>query len=159
MLGPDVSAVLTYGVGGGMKGELCQESNFPPPPQIVKTGIKVASSDRNVRCCDLVRLKTAELVNADRVCERASAIQSKTSRPVQFELTEDTRKSALNWMFMPEMIGCDFMLPSRFHEGPHISTRQFEPLVRDLVTAIGLEPSGHGTHSMRRTMAAEIYQH
>jgi hypothetical protein len=26
------------------------------------------------------------------------------------------------------------------------------------VTAIGLEPSGYGTHSMRRTKAAEIYR-
>ena len=26
------------------------------------------------------------------------------------------------------------------------------------MTAIGLEPSGYGTHSMRRTKAAEIYR-
>jgi site-specific recombinase XerC len=31
-------------------------------------------------------------------------------------------------------------------------------LVRDWVTAIGLEPSGYGTHSMRRMKAAEIYR-
>ena len=38
------------------------------------------------------------------------------------------------------------------------STRQYGRLVRDWVTAIGLEPSGYGTHSMRRTKAAEIYR-
>jgi integrase len=56
------------------------------------------------------------------------------------------------------MIGCRFMFPSRFHDRPHISTRQYGRLVRDWVTAIGLEPSGYGTHSMRRTKAAEIYR-
>lgn len=30
--------------------------------------------------------------------------------------------------------------------------------MRDWVTAIGLEPSGYGTHSLRRTKAAEIYR-
>jgi site-specific recombinase XerD len=48
--------------------------------------------------------------------------------------------------------------PSRFHERQHVSTRQFARLVRDWVTAIGLEPSGYGTHSLRRTKAAQIYR-
>ncbi|AKS46701.1 site-specific tyrosine recombinase XerC [Octadecabacter temperatus] len=50
------------------------------------------------------------------------------------------------------------MFPRRFHEHPHISTRQYARLVRDWVAAIGLEPSGYGTHSIRRTKAAEIYR-
>jgi len=50
------------------------------------------------------------------------------------------------------------MFPSRFHDYPHISTRQYGRLVRDWVAAIGLEPSGYGTHLMRRTKAAEIYR-
>lgn len=31
-------------------------------------------------------------------------------------------------------------------------------MVRDWVVSIGLEPSGCGTHSMRRTKVAEIYR-
>lgn len=54
------------------------------------------------------------------------------------------------------MIGCPFVFPSRFHDRPRISTRQYGRLVPDWVTAIGLEPSGYGTHSLRRTKAAEI---
>lgn len=53
---------------------------------------------------------------------------------------------------------CRFMFPSRLHDRPHISTRQYGRLVRDWVTAIGLEPRGYGTHSLRRTKAAEIYR-
>ena len=114
--------------------------------------------DSKLRGCDLVNLLVSDLVNADQVRERVSVIQSKTKKPVQFELTENTRNSVADWVKSPEMIGCAFMFPSRFHNRPHISTRQYGRLVRDWVTAIGLEPSGYGTHLMRRTKAAEIYR-
>lgn len=94
----------------------------------------------------------------DPAIEKLPNIQSKTKRPVQFELTENTRESVLAWAKSPEMFACRFMFPSRFHDRPHISTRQYGRLVRDWVTAIGLEPSGYGTHSLRRTKAAEIYR-
>jgi integrase len=56
------------------------------------------------------------------------------------------------------MMRTEFMFPSRFHDRPHFSTRQYGRLVRDWVTAIGLEPSGYGRHSLRRTKASEIYR-
>ena len=114
--------------------------------------------DSKLRGCDLVKLSVTDLVREDRIRERVSVIQSKTKRPVQFELTKNTRETVSSWLKSPNMIGCCFMFPSRFHGRPHISTRQYGRLVRDWVTAIGLEPSGYGTHSMRRTKAAEIYR-
>lgn len=114
--------------------------------------------DSKLRGCDLVKLKVADLIVSDSVRERVSVIQSKTQRPVQFEVTENTRASISSWVARPEMIGCAFLFPSRFHDRPHISTRQYARLVRDWVTAIGLEPSGYGTHSLRRTKAAQIYR-
>ena len=50
------------------------------------------------------------------------------------------------------------MFPSRFHDRPHISKRQYRRLVRVWVVLIGLEPSGYGTHSIRRTKVARIYR-
>lgn len=47
--------------------------------------------DSKLRGCDLVRLKVADLVVGGCVRERVSVIQSKTQRPVQFEVTENTR--------------------------------------------------------------------
>ncbi|UWR07125.1 tyrosine-type recombinase/integrase [Ruegeria sp. B32] len=114
--------------------------------------------DSKMRGCDLVRLKVIDLVSGERVRERATIVQSKTGQPVQFELTENTRDSVTAWVNAPEMIRCAFMFPSRFHNRPHISTRQYGRLLRDWVTAIGLEPSGYGTHSLRRTKASEIYR-
>lgn len=51
-----------------------------------------------------------------------------------------------------------FLWPSRFHDSPHLSTRQYARILRDWVTSIGLEPSAYGTHSMRRTKVAQIYK-
>lgn len=114
--------------------------------------------DSKLRGCDFVQLRVADLINSDQVRERVSVIQSKTSRPVQFELTENTRDSVMNWASTPEMINCSYMFPNRFHDRLHISTRQYGRLVKGWVIAIGLDPSGYGTHSMRRTKAAEIYR-
>jgi integrase len=114
--------------------------------------------DSKLRGCDLVTLKVTNLLSDGKVRERVSVVQSKTNKPVQFELAENTRETVTNWIRSPEMIGCQFMFPSRFHDRPHISTRQYGRLVRKWVVSIGLEPSGYGTHSMRRTKVAEIYR-
>lgn len=114
--------------------------------------------DSKLRGCDLVKLAVSSLVKRDRVRERVSVIQSKTKHPVQFELTENTRSTVWEWVKSPEMLVCQFVFPSRFHDRPHISTRQYGRLVRSWVAKIGLEPSGNGTDSLRRTKAAEIYR-
>jgi site-specific recombinase XerD len=55
------------------------------------------------------------------------------------------------------MLGVEFLWPSRLHGSPHLSTRQNARILRGWVTSIGLEPSAYGTHSMRRTKVAQIY--
>ncbi len=114
--------------------------------------------DSKLRGCDLVRLVVTDLVVVDRVRSRATVIQRKTERPVQFEVSENTRESIWNWVCRPEMVGAVHLFPSRLHKRPHLSTRQYARLVRDWVSAIGLDPSGYGTHSLRRTKAAQIYR-
>jgi site-specific recombinase XerD len=54
--------------------------------------------------------------------------------------------------------GSRYLFPSRLHASPHISTRQYARLVHRWVESIGLESTSYGTHSMRRTMAAQIYR-
>ena len=114
--------------------------------------------DSKLRGCDLVRLNVGDLVVGGGVRERVTIIQSKTKRPVQFEVSENTRVSIRNWVCSPEMHGCAYLFPSRVHDRPHVSTRQYARLVREWVSAIGLDPSGYGTHSLRRTKAAQIYR-
>ena len=114
--------------------------------------------DSKLRGCDLVQLKVGDLVVGGIVRDRVSVIQSKTGRPVQFEVSENTRRSVLERVASPAMLGCGSLFPSRFHGSPHLSTRQYARLVRAWVSAIGLDPSGYGTHSLRRTKAALIYR-
>jgi site-specific recombinase XerC len=114
--------------------------------------------DCKLRGCDLVCLKVNDIYAAGRVKERASVTQSKTRKPVRFEITETTRLSVERWIRDPEMIGCEYLWPSRVHSSPHLSTRQYARIMRDWVLSIGLEPSAYGTHSMRRTKVAQIYK-
>jgi hypothetical protein len=84
--------------------------------------------------------------------------QKKTGRPVQFEITEQSRSSVEAWLPMLRTTGSRYLFPSRLHASPHISTRQYTRLVHRWVESIGLESALYGTHSMRRTKAAQIYR-
>lgn len=79
--------------------------------------------DSKLRGCDLVKLKVTDVFAAGQVKERVSIIQSKTRKPVRFEITEGTRKSLLRWMEEPLMIGAEFLWPGRFHERPFAGLR------------------------------------
>lgn len=114
--------------------------------------------DSKLRGCDLVCLKVADIYATGSVKERASVLQSKTKTPVRFEITEGTRKSVATWIETPLMSGHDYLWPGRFHDRPHISTRQYARMFKGWVQSIGLEPSAYGTHSMRRTKVAQIYR-
>lgn len=114
--------------------------------------------DSKLRGCDLVGLRVNDVYAAGHVKERASVTQSKTRKPVRFEITETTRLALERWIKDPEMIGSEYLWPSRVHASPHLSTRQYARIMRDWVLSIGLEPSAYGTHSMRRTKVAQIYK-
>ena len=43
--------------------------------------------DSKLRACDLVKLRVDEVCSGARIRERATVVQTKTGRPVQFELT------------------------------------------------------------------------
>ncbi len=84
-------------------------------------------------------------------------MQQKTKRPVQFEITEQTRTSLASWMEKAHLAGNQFLFPSRLTSSPHLSTRQYARIVESWVKSIGLDPSPYGTHTMRRTKATLIY--
>jgi hypothetical protein len=49
--------------------------------------------DSKLRGCDLVGLKVSDVAQGGRISSRAIIMQQKTHRPVQFEITEQTRDS------------------------------------------------------------------
>jgi len=114
--------------------------------------------DSKLRACDLVKLKVRDISHGDRIASRAIVMQQKTERPVQFEITEQTRKSIAEWLQLASLRSDSFLFPSRIHESPHLSTRQYARIVNDWVEEIGLDPVNYGTHTMRRTKASLIYR-
>lgn len=105
-----------------------------------------------------MRLQVNDVCVGGRVRDRATVIQRKTGRPVQFEITEQTRAAIRDWVANSVPGNGQYLFPSRFHDQPHISTRQYARIVHRWVERAGLDSSAYGTHSMRRTKAAQIYK-
>lgn len=114
--------------------------------------------DSKLRACDLVRLKLTDISHGSLILHRATFMQKKTGQPVQFEITEQTRESLINWIQEAGLKFDDYLFPGRIHTSPHITTRQYLRIVKSWVTSIGLDPTSFSTHSMRRTKASLIYK-
>jgi integrase len=114
--------------------------------------------DSKPRGCDLVGLRVCDIVQGNSVLPRATILQQKTHRPVQFEITEQTRQSISAWIEKAHLTATQFLFPSRVTKSPHLSTRQYARIVTSWVKSIGLDPAAYGTHSTRRTKATLIYR-
>lgn len=114
--------------------------------------------DSKLRASDLVKLRVRDIAHGALVSPRAMVIQQKTQRPVQFEITEQTRVSIRDWMTKAGLQSESFLFPSRVHSSPHLSTRQYARIVNRWVIEIGLDSTAYGTHTMRRTKASLIYR-
>nr|WP_296574269.1 tyrosine-type recombinase/integrase [Phreatobacter sp.] len=114
--------------------------------------------DSKLRGCDLVHLAVTDVVLAGNVRPRASVMQSKTGRPVVFELTDASRESVLGWLRLRPHRNGDWLFPSRNRSGQPMTTRQYARLLNDWLGLAGLDHSLYGTHSLRRTKVALIYK-
>ena len=114
--------------------------------------------DSKLRGCDLVRLRVSDLLSQSGVKRRVVILQRKTGRPVQFEVTEQTRRSIAAWLESKQLAIEDWLFPSRMKRGCHLSTRQYARLVDKWVCLLGLDPAAYGTHSLRRTKVALLYK-
>ncbi len=114
--------------------------------------------DSKLRACDLMALTVADIAQGGRVQSRARIVQRKTGRPVQFEITDQTRQSLERWMAEADLRPPDYLFPSRVANSLHLSRRQYARIVHRWVSEIGLDTSLYGTHSLRRTKASLIYR-
>lgn len=112
--------------------------------------------DSKLRGCDLVSLRLRDVSHGSAIARRATVLQRKTGRPVQFELTELTRSALAEWSRQAQLRPASYLF---FGQGDgHLSTRQYARIVASWVTAVGLDRHSYGTHSMRRTKASLIYR-
>jgi integrase len=97
--------------------------------------------DSELRACDLVRLRIDDVFVGGRARDRATVIQKKTGRPVQFEITEQTRAAIGDWLTVRDARRGGYLFPSRFQAQPHLSTRQYARIVHRWVERAGLDSS------------------
>ena len=114
--------------------------------------------DSKLRGCDLVDLRVCDIAQGKTILPRAMVMQRKTHRPVQFEITEQTRQSVAFWIEKAHLCSDQYLFPSRVAKSPHLSTRQYARVVTTWVESIGLEAAAYGTHTLRRTKATLIYR-
>ena len=114
--------------------------------------------DSKLRSCDLVKLKVSDVAHGTRIAKRSTVMQMKTKRPVQFEITKQTRDSLSELIEFQNLSVTDYLFKSRFHKSDHITTRQYARILKIWLEDIGLDPYEYGTHSIRRTKVSLIYQ-
>lgn len=114
--------------------------------------------DSKLRACDVVNLRVCDIAQGKSILPRAMILQRKTHRPVQFEITEQTRQSVAAWFEKAHDCSGEYLFPSRVAKSPHLSTRQYVRIVTTWVESIGLNSAACGTHTMQRTKATLIYR-
>jgi integrase len=114
--------------------------------------------DSKLRGCDLVKIKIGEVTRGGSIRNRATVVQQKTGRPVQFEIMTEARRSLEAWLGRRRGVTSGFVFPSHVDYLGHLSTRQYARLVDEWVSTVGLDSREYGTHSLRRTKASLIYK-
>src|SRR6266404_7751490 len=100
----------------------------------IRVRLEIAGSKRDLaifnlaiysklRACDLVKLRLDDICSGLRVRQRATIVQKKTGRPVQFEITEQSKNSVVAWLPSLRAAGSRYLFPSRLHASPHISIK------------------------------------
>lgn len=70
--------------------------------------------DSKLRGCDLTRLRVQDVMQGSRVASRAIVLQRKTQRPVQFEVTEQTRDAVAAWIAAAHLGSNHFLFPTAY---------------------------------------------
>ncbi|MBX9844564.1 MAG: tyrosine-type recombinase/integrase [Xanthobacteraceae bacterium] len=116
--------------------------------------------DSMLRGCDLLRLRTKDVLASDgSVRETLSVVQSKISAgkacTVTCYLTPATRA-----LVAAHVAGRDLDAPLFCGQGRSyaLSKAQLRLLLKAWVAAVGLDPSAHSNHSLRRTKASALYK-
>jgi hypothetical protein len=114
-----------------------------PSGQVRELALFNLAIDSEPRGCNLVAVKVGDAAVAGQVRSRTIAIQRKTGRPVQFEITEQTREPVAALIRCQDRNSGDDLFPdlfpSRSGNSRHLSTRQHARLVRRWPA-----PGGHG---------------
>lgn len=74
--------------------------------------------DSKLRACDLVGLRVRDVTQGYKVLKRATVMQRKTKRPVQFEISDQTQLAVRNLIRDFKLTPNQFLFPSRLSSSP-----------------------------------------
>lgn len=114
--------------------------------------------DSKLRACDVVALKVEGIAPKGYTADRAIIRQKKTSQPVRFELTEQTRQAVDVYLEASSKKPGQLMFNGRRGTDRSMTIRQYARLVSEWIGAIGLDSQVFDTHSLGRTKATLIYR-
>ena len=96
--------------------------------------------DSKLRGCDVVAVRIDDIAPNGYTLDRATVRQKKTGRPVQFELTEQTRQAIDEYLRQTGRPRVQFLFAGRGDATGGLTTRQYARLVGDWIASIGLDP-------------------
>ena len=115
--------------------------------------------DSKLPARDLVCLQVSDVWYPHRVRQRGRVVLQRTGKPLQFEITTETKAAITEWLsLLGSPMRQKYLFPSRIHSRSHLSGRQYSRLVCDWVEGAGLDPDVYGTQSLRRTKVLLIVQ-
>jgi hypothetical protein len=91
--------------------------------------------------CDLVGLHIHDVAQGGHVAARAIVMQKKTQRPVQVEISEQTRDAVAARIAVAHLRPEQFLFSSCVSASPHLSTRQHSRIVGARARSLGLDPA------------------
>ena len=98
--------------------------------------------DSKLRGCDLIALRVEDVAPHGYAAERSTVRQKKTGRPVQFEMTEQTRQSIDAYIASADKKQTGYLFVGRRGPDLCLTTRQYARLVSDWFISVGLDRSG-----------------
>jgi integrase len=99
-----------------------------------------------------------DIASRGHTVDRATIRQKKTSHPVRFEITEQTREALDDYIQAKGKKAGEFLFVGRKGQNRCLTTRQYARLVSEWVASCGLDPKLFGTHSLQHTKATIIYK-
>jgi len=156
---------LEQGKGGRAKTPLT-----PEQVQVIKTLLSQAGNirdialfslaiDSSLRGCDVVALKVSDVMATTGAKERVTINQKKTGQRVTFALTPYTQE-AIRELVATEGKGWNDALFTGQRKGKKtaLTTTHYRRLVKEWISLARLDVGQYGSHSLRRTKVALVYQ-
>jgi integrase len=96
--------------------------------------------DSKLRGCDVVAVRVDDVAPNGYTLDRAAVRQKKTGRPVQFELTEQTRQAIDEYLRITRRKPGEFLFAGR-GDRRGLTARQYARLVGQWIASIGPRPA------------------